>query len=142
MRGTWAPHGRYHAPRTDTSFRRAVDRDREPVAGRGRTQKLLPELERAGPSRRNRASQVSPEPGARPSSRGRPTKVTTSSRAAVTGSSRRVAGVAADTGRRLAIVPTGAGNDFACVLGYDPKHPLAAFEAIAHGRDRSSISAA
>ena len=39
-----------------------------------------------------------------------------------------VAGVAADTGRRLAIVPTGAGNDFARVLGYDTKHPLDAFD--------------
>jgi len=47
-----------------------------------------------------------------------------------------VAGIAADTGRRLAIVPTGAGNDFARVLGYDPKHPLAAFSALEHGHDR------
>ncbi len=47
-----------------------------------------------------------------------------------------VAGVAADTGRRLAIVPTGAGNDFARVLGYDPKHPLQAFSVIERGRDQ------
>ena len=47
-----------------------------------------------------------------------------------------VAGVAADTGRRLAIVPTGAGNDFARGLGYDTKHPLDAFRALEHGRDR------
>src|SRR6202165_2277994 len=47
-----------------------------------------------------------------------------------------VAGVAADTGRRLAIVPTGAGNDFARVLGYDPKHPLRAFDVVANGHDR------
>ena len=47
-----------------------------------------------------------------------------------------VAGVAADTGRRLAVVPTGAGNDFARVLGYDPKHPLDAFDALANGHDR------
>ena len=47
-----------------------------------------------------------------------------------------VAGVAADTGRRLAVVPTGAGNDFARGLGYDPKHPLDAFAALAHGHDR------
>ena len=33
-------------------------------------------------------------------------------------------------------MPTGAGNDFARVLGYDPKHPLDAFDALAHGHDR------
>ena len=32
-----------------------------------------------------------------------------------------VAGVAAETGRLLGIVPTGAGNDFAATLGYDRK---------------------
>ena len=47
-----------------------------------------------------------------------------------------VAGVAADTARRLAVVPTGAGNDFARGLGYDPKHPLDAFDALEHGHDR------
>ena len=33
-------------------------------------------------------------------------------------------------------MPTGAGNDFARGLGYDPKHPLDAFDALAHGHDR------
>ena len=33
-------------------------------------------------------------------------------------------------------MPTGAGNDFARVLGYDPKHPLRAFDAVANGHDR------
>ena len=107
-----------------------------PVAGRGRTQKLLPDLERTA-SAAGIALHVSPEPGA-------PTKL---ARAATDeghdlvacggdGLVTEVAGVAADTGKRLAIVPTGAGNDFARVLGYDPKHPLLAFDAIANGRDR------
>ncbi len=107
-----------------------------PVAGRGRTQKLLPDLERAA-SAAGIALHVSPEPGA-------PTKL---ARAATDeghdlvacggdGLVTEVAGVAADTGKRLAIVPTGAGNDFARVLGYDPKHPLRAFDAIANGHDR------
>jgi diacylglycerol kinase (ATP) len=107
-----------------------------PVAGRGRTQKLLPELERAA-SAAGITLHVSPEPGA-------PTKI---ARAATDdghdlvacggdGLVTEVAGVAADTGRRLAIIPTGAGNDFARVLGYDPKHPLRAFDAIANGHDR------
>jgi diacylglycerol kinase (ATP) len=107
-----------------------------PVAGRGRTQKLLPELERAA-SAAGIALHVSPEPGA-------PTKL---ARAAADeghdlvacggdGLVTEVTGVAADTGRRLAIVPTGAGNDFARVLGYDPKQPLRAFDAVANGEDR------
>jgi diacylglycerol kinase (ATP) len=106
-----------------------------PVAGRGRTQKLLPDLERAARAA-GIALHVSPEPGA-------PAKL---ARAAADdghdlvacggdGLVTEVAGVAADTGRRLAIVPTGAGNDFARVLGYDHKHPLQSFAAIEHGRD-------
>jgi diacylglycerol kinase (ATP) len=107
-----------------------------PAAGRGRTQKLLPELERTA-SAAGVDFHVSPEPGA-------PTKL---ARAAVDdghdlvacggdGLVTEVAGVAADTGRRLAVVPTGAGNDFARVLGYDPKRPLRAFAALEDGRDR------
>jgi len=107
-----------------------------PAAGRGRTQKLLPELERTAKAA-GVDFHVSPEPGA-------PTKL---ARAAVDdghdlvacggdGLVTEVAGVAADTGRRLAVVPTGAGNDFARVLGYDPKHPLRAFAALEDGRDR------
>jgi diacylglycerol kinase (ATP) len=107
-----------------------------PAAGRGRTRKLIPELERAA-SAAGVALHVSPEPGA-------PTKL---ARAAVDeghalvacggdGLVTEVAGVAADTGTRLAVVPTGAGNDFARVLGYDTKHPLRAFDALANGVDR------
>jgi diacylglycerol kinase (ATP) len=107
-----------------------------PVAGRGRTQKLLPELERAA-SAAGITLHVSPEPGA-------PTKL---ARAAVDdghdlvgcggdGLVTEVAGVAADAGCRLAIVPTGAGNDFARALGYNPKQPLRAFDVIANGHDR------
>jgi diacylglycerol kinase (ATP) len=107
-----------------------------PVAGRGRTRKLLTELTRAA---RDTGVElhVSPEPGA-------PTKLALvaveSGRDLVAiggdGLVTEVAGVAADAGRRLAIVPTGAGNDFARVLGYDPKRPLDAFRALDHGRDR------
>lgn len=107
-----------------------------PAAGRGRTRKLIPELERIA---RDTGIElhVSPEPGA-------PTKLAI----AATDEGRdllacggdglvtEVAGVAADTGARLAIVPTGAGNDFARVLGYDTKHPLHAFDVIANGTDR------
>src|SRR5215207_5739850 len=107
-----------------------------PAAGRGRTRKLMDRLEGAA-----RGAQVevvvSPEPGA-------PTKIAHEAAAAGRdlvacggdGLVAEVAGVAADTGRRLAIVPTGAGNDFARVLGYDPKKPLDAFAALAGGNDR------
>jgi diacylglycerol kinase (ATP) len=44
-----------------------------------------------------------------------------------------VAGVAADHGRRLAVVPTGSGNDFARVLGFDLRRPLDALRVVADG---------
>jgi len=46
-----------------------------------------------------------------------------------------LAGVAAETDRRLGIVPAGAGNDFATTLGYDRARPLDAIAQIANGRD-------
>jgi diacylglycerol kinase (ATP) len=107
-----------------------------PAAGRGRTRKLLPALTLAA-----RAAgvelHVSPEPGA-------PAKLALAAAEAGNdliacggdGLVTEVAGVAADTGRRLAVVPTGAGNDFARVLGYDAKRPLDAFRTLADGTDR------
>jgi diacylglycerol kinase (ATP) len=107
-----------------------------PAAGRGRTRKLLTELTRAARDV-NAELHVSPEPGA-------PTKLALAAVEAGhdlvacggDGLVTEVAGVAADAGRRLAVVPTGAGNDFARVLGYDPKRPLHAFRVLADGRDR------
>lgn len=107
-----------------------------PAAGRGRTRKLIPELERAAQAN-GIELHVSPEPGA-------PAKLalaaTDEGRDLVAcggdGLVTEVAGVAADTGARLAVVPTGAGNDFARVLGYDTKHPLRAFDAIRSGTDQ------
>ena len=109
-----------------------------PAAGRGRTRRLLADLERAA-----RAAgadlHVSPEPGA-------PTKLALAAVEAGNdliacggdGLVTEVAGVAADNGARLAVVPTGAGNDFARVLGFDPKHPLRSFDVLHNdgGRDR------
>jgi diacylglycerol kinase (ATP) len=46
-----------------------------------------------------------------------------------------LAGVAADNGCRLGIVPSGSGNDFATTLGYARHRPLEAVAAIASGRD-------
>jgi diacylglycerol kinase (ATP) len=97
---------------------------------------LIPQLEQAAHAH-GVELHVSPEPGA-------PTKIALSAAEAGRdlvacggdGLVTEIAGVAADTGRRLAVVPTGAGNDFARVLGYDTKHPLRAFAAIAGGHDR------
>ena len=50
-----------------------------------------------------------------------------------------IAGVAADHGRRLAVVPIGSGNDFARVLGIDRKDPVSALRLLddTRGRDRT-----
>ena len=117
----------------------AVDGDRQPGC-RARPHPQTAHRPRSARASRRRSSvHVSPEPGA-------PAKL---ARAAAddrhTISSPAAATVTVDRGRRrrgrhrhagLAIVPTGAGNDFARVLGYDPKRPLDAFGVLAHGRDR------
>lgn len=45
-----------------------------------------------------------------------------------------LAGVAAETGGALAVVPSGAGNDFARHIGLDDHQPLAALELLTTGR--------
>src|SRR5262252_5194381 len=108
-----------------------------PAAGRGRTRRLLNDLNAAARAA-NAEIVVSPEPGA-------PTKLAHDAAekghdlvaCGGDGLVAEVAGVAADTGRRLAVVPTGAGNDFARVLGYDTKKPLDAFAVLDGGHDRT-----
>ena len=106
-----------------------------PVAGRGRTRRLLDELELAA---KEVGAQfvVSPEPGA-PSRLARAAADEGHDLVAVGGDGlvAEVANVAADTGKRLAVVPTGAGNDFARALGYDLRKPLDAFKVLDAGRD-------
>jgi diacylglycerol kinase (ATP) len=107
-----------------------------PVAGRGRTRKLVPEIQQ-------RAAEVGAkvEVSLTPDD---PIRLALDAAdhghdlvaCGGDGLVAAVAGVAADTSRTLAVVPTGAGNDFARVLGYDPKHPLDAFTALEHGHDR------
>jgi diacylglycerol kinase (ATP) len=107
-----------------------------PVAGRGRTRKLLPAIEEraAAFGAKVQVSLTAEDP------------IRLAHEAAELGHNlvacggdglvAAVAGVAADTGRTLAVVPTGAGNDFARGLGYDPKNALQAFDALESGRDR------
>jgi len=107
-----------------------------PVAGRGRTRKLLPAIEEraAGLGAKVHVS-LSPDDPVR-LARDAAGQGHDLVACGGDGIAAVLAGVAADTGRALAVVPTGAGNDFARGLGYDPKHPLDAFEALEHGHDR------
>ncbi len=107
-----------------------------PVAGRGRTRKLLPAIEERAAAVGAKV-QVSLNPDD-PIRLAREAAAQGHDLVACGGDGvvAAVAGVAADTGRTLAVVPTGAGNDFARGLGYDPKHPLDAFSALEHGNDR------
>jgi len=107
-----------------------------PVAGRGRTRKLLPAIEeRAAAAGAKVEVSLTPDDPARlaHAAAAEGHDLVACGGDGVVGV---VAGVAADTGRTLAIVPTGAGNDFARTLGYDPKRPLDAFGVLAHGDDR------
>jgi diacylglycerol kinase (ATP) len=109
-----------------------------PAAGRGRTRRLLPDLTRAFEAA---ADDVHVEVSSAP---GEPTRLAVAAADAGhdlvacggDGVVSEIAGVAAARGVRLAIVPTGAGNDFARTLGYDTKHPLGAIDALAKGEDR------
>jgi diacylglycerol kinase (ATP) len=108
-----------------------------PVAGRGRHRDLAPEL-RARARRSNLDAEiVVSESAADAETLAR--KAGEAGRDLIAaggdGTVGLVAGVAAETGRLLGIVPTGAGNDFATALGYDRKKPLDAIAAIAAGRD-------
>jgi diacylglycerol kinase (ATP) len=107
-----------------------------PVAGRGRTRKLLPQIEEraAAVGAKVQVSPTSDDPArlAREAADQGHDLVACGGDGLVAA----VAGVAADTARRLAVVPTGAGNDFARCLGYDPKRPLDAFGALEQGHDR------
>jgi len=107
-----------------------------PAAGRGRTRKLLPAIEERAAAVGAKVS-VSMHPDA-PIELAREAAAIGHDLVACGGDglAAMVAGVAADTGRRLAVIPTGAGNDFARGLGHDRKNPLDAFDALEHGRDR------
>ena len=51
------------------------------------------------------------------------------------GTVRDLAALASETGGLLAVVPLGAGNDFARALGYDHQHPLDALTVLDDGRE-------
>ena len=104
-----------------------------PVAGRGRTRRLLPELCTALQRREVRVHVASDIDDG----------VVAARRAFAAGSGVLVcggdgtvsllAGVAAAARGTLGVIPTGAGNDFARHLGIDRRQPLRAIELIDHG---------
>jgi diacylglycerol kinase (ATP) len=104
-----------------------------PVAGRGRTRRLLPDL-RAALARHCVEAHVSANVA----------DAAAVARAAFEdgvgvvacggdGTVALLAGVGAETDGTIAVVPTGAGNDFARHLGIDLQHPLLAVELLANG---------
>jgi diacylglycerol kinase (ATP) len=106
-----------------------------PAAGRGRTRRLLPELTTAIAALDDdvdvhvSGAPDEPVPLARQAAGAGRDLVAVGGDGLVG----TLAGVAADTGRRLAVVPSGAGNDFARSLGLDAKHPLDALRALGTG---------
>jgi diacylglycerol kinase (ATP) len=108
-----------------------------PVAGRGRDRDLVPVL-RALAARAGLDAEVVTSASAVDAAKVA-TEAAVAGRDLVAvggdGTVGLLAGVAADNGCRLGIVPTGSGNDFATTLGYERHRPLAAVAAIAEGRD-------
>src|SRR5450432_3426513 len=107
------------------------------VAGRGRHRDLAPELRALAQQSNLDAEVVVSESATDAESLAR--KAAEAGRDLIAaggdGTVGLIAGIAAETDRLLAIVPTGAGNDFASTLGYNRKRPLDAIAAIAGGRD-------
>lgn len=106
-----------------------------PASGRGKTTKLLPRLAEAFEAARldaeisvSRSPDHPPELAVDAFDRGRIVVACGGD-----GLVSVLAGVAADTGGTLALIPTGSGNDFARNVGLDHKHPLAAVSFLANG---------
>ncbi len=107
-----------------------------PVAGRGRTRRLLPELHRvlgAHDVPVHVATDPTDAVRAATAAFGRGEGVVA---CGGDGTIAELAAVAAELGGPLAVVPTGAGNDFARELGLDRKHPLHAIRLLDDGELR------
>jgi diacylglycerol kinase (ATP) len=104
-----------------------------PVAGRGRTHRVLPDLEAA---LRKQGATVHVSTDAEDGLRAGRAACERGEGVVACGGDGTVAGLAgvtAEHGGALAVVPTGAGNDFARELGLDLRHPLRAIELLATG---------
>ena len=108
-----------------------------PVAGRGRTRRLLPRLHAA-----LREIDVDVEVSDTPDAPERIARSATAEGRGIVacggdGLVAKLAGIAAETDSLLAVVPTGAGNDFARALGLHPRRPLDAVPVVRTGRERT-----
>jgi diacylglycerol kinase (ATP) len=105
-----------------------------PAAGRGRTTRLRVQLE-AGLSARGVPVVVPESPAATVAAA---TEVCARGDGVVVcggdGTVATVAGIAAEHGAAIAVVPTGAGNDFARHLGIDHRRPIEALHLLERGR--------
>jgi len=108
-----------------------------PAAGRGRTRRLLPRLRAAlgalDVEVHVSATPVDPEPLARSAAAAGRGIVACGGDGLVA----VLAGVAAESGVPLAVVPTGAGNDFARAIGLHPRRPLEAVALLRDGHPRT-----
>jgi diacylglycerol kinase (ATP) len=105
-----------------------------PVAGRGRTRRLLPDL-RAALARHGVEAHV----GADVADTVAVARSAFEAGVGVVacggdGTVALLAGVATESEGTIAVVPTGAGNDFARHLGIDPQHPLRAADLLQDGQ--------
>jgi len=107
-----------------------------PAAGRGRTRRLLPRLRAA-----LHEVDIDVEVSATPDEPERIARAAASDGRGIVacggdGLVAALAGVAAQSDVPLAVVPTGAGNDFARALGLHPRRPLDAISLVRDGRER------
>jgi diacylglycerol kinase (ATP) len=108
-----------------------------PVAGRGRTRRLLPDLRAAfGTVGATVHVATDAADGVR-AARAAYDRGEGVAACGGDGTVAELAGVAAEHGGPFAVVPTGAGNDFARELGLDLRHPLRAIDLLATGRLRA-----
>jgi diacylglycerol kinase (ATP) len=105
-----------------------------PAAGRGRTRKLLPQLERALRERDVAVHVSSDIADGRRAAREAFDRGEGVVACGGDGTVSALAGLAAAQEAPLALVPTGAGNDLARHLGIDPKRPIDALSLLDGGR--------
>ncbi|MBI2169051.1 MAG: diacylglycerol kinase family lipid kinase [Actinobacteria bacterium] len=110
-----------------------------PASGRGKTRKLLPRIESALKESGVEAEVCLSESPAHPPELAK--EAFDQGRTVVAcggdGLVGQLAGVAADCGGTLGLIPTGSGNDFARNVGFDHKDPFAAIDVLSSGQVRA-----
>jgi diacylglycerol kinase (ATP) len=101
-----------------------------PIAGRGRTRKILPELEAAFAAHGVKVHVSTDVDDGRRAAQEAVARGDGIVACGGDGTVSALAAVVADADAALAVVPTGAGNDLARELGLDPRRPLDAIAAL------------